>query len=69
MGIARQMRNQTVLQRKAMLRFVLVRGFNFHTRHIDAGWAIALATFTANTQVHGLLNFFAAEGIFAQLTT
>ena len=69
MGVARQMRNQTVLQRKAMLRFVLVRGFNFHTRHINTRWAIALATFAAHTQVHGLLNFFAAEGIFAKLTT
>ena len=52
-----------------MFGFVLVRGFNFHARHVNTRGAIALATFAANTQVHGLLNFFAAEGIFAKLAT
>ena len=50
-----------------MLGFVLVRGFNFHASHVDARWAIALAPLTANAQVHGLLNFFTAQSIFAKL--
>ena len=52
-----------------MFGFVMVRGFNFHTRHVHTGGAIAFATFAAHTQVHGLEQFVAAQCVYTKLTT
>ena len=45
------------------------RGFNFHTRHVHTGGAIAFATFAAHTQVHDVQQFVAAQCVYTELTT
>ena len=64
---ARYMRKQAAAQAQAITGGTLGEVFHFNQRHVDVGFTFALATFAANTQIHGFGQFRVSECYVRQL--
>ena len=65
--IARQIADQAIAQRQAVLREARRLHLDFHARHVDAGRAFALAGLARHAQFHGLGHVVAGQRVGAEL--
>ncbi len=66
-GIVRQERDQPIAHRIAEFCRAGRQNLDFHARHIDASWALALAGFARDAQLHRFGHVIGAERILPKL--
>ena len=66
--VMRQKGKQAVAHAQAMPLSPLLAKFDFHLRHVDAGWAFAPTGFTRHTKAHGLGHALRGHRVITQVT-
>src|SRR5712671_5947973 len=67
-SIARQIGDQPIADPEPVTASVMVQKLDFHSRHVDAGGAFALAAFARYAQRHRLTHVFGNERVGLELT-